>query len=68
MTGKLIDFLDEGVFVVQGEDGQEHDVSPEQIRGIQPPDLGYWQDHRGNFQKRTPSPRDSDPQPTQQSF
>lgn len=34
MRGRLIDFLDEGVFVVQGEDGQEHDVSPEQLVGV----------------------------------
>ncbi len=31
ITGKVTDFLSEGVFVVQTQDGEEHDVDPQDI-------------------------------------
>jgi len=33
-VGKLVDLLDEGVFVVQTRDGQSHDVHMEDIHGV----------------------------------
>lgn len=33
MKGKMVDVLGEGVFVIQTEDGQQHDVEPSQIVG-----------------------------------
>jgi hypothetical protein len=32
LTGILVDLLDEGIFVVQTADGQQHEVEPQHVR------------------------------------